>query len=242
MRGGKVRGFPTGGRMWLIAASAALAPAAAAAAPEGATSSSPASPATATFGAEPASSDVRDVANWVTASRDNRGLPFLIVDKIAAKVFLFDRRGTLTGAAPALLGIGRGDRSVPGIGQRKLATITPAERTTPAGRFQASLGRDFEQDILWVDYDAALSLHRVIVGNPKDRRAARLASPTPLDNRISFGCINVPAAFYDTLVAPAFTGTIGIVYILPETQPLRAVFAMPDPALHAAAAGMAGAR
>jgi hypothetical protein len=102
--------------------------------------------------------------------------------------------------------------------------IRPAERTTPAGRFQASLGEDFEQDILWVDYNAALSLHRVIAGKPSDHRRARLDSPTPLDNRISFGCINVPAAFYDTVVVPAFRGTVGIVYILPEVKPIDAVF------------------
>jgi hypothetical protein len=176
---------------------------------------------------EAASQDVRDLADWVAASRDNRGLPFLIVDKIAAKVFVFDRSGTIVGAAPALLGIGRGDDSVPGIGHRKLAAIPPAERTTPAGRFQASLGHDLDQDILWIDYDAALSLHRVIVGNIKDQRARRLASATAEDNRISYGCINVPAAFYDSVVMPAFTGTVGIVYILPETRPLRTVFAVP---------------
>jgi hypothetical protein len=160
----------------------------------------------------------------VAASGDNRALPFIIVDKLSAKVFLFGPRGDLRGAAPALLGVARGDESDPGIGQRKLATILPRERTTPAGRFVAALGHDFEQDILWIDYDAALSLHRVIVGKPKDRRAQRLASSSPLDNRISFGCINVPAAFYDNVVVPAFKGTVGIVYILPETKPIYAVF------------------
>ena len=196
----------------------------------------------ANFGGEIASRDARELASWVMTSRDNHALPFVIVDKINAKVFVFDRRGDLKGAAAALLGMGRGDDSVPGIGQRKLATIRPGERTTPAGRFQAALGRDFEQDILWIDYDAALSLHRVIVGNPKDHRAARLASPSVLDNRISFGCINVPAAFYDDVVRPAFTATVGIVYILPETRPLRAVFAMSEPRPLLARAGGANAR
>ena len=149
-----------------------------------------------------------------------------IIDKVKAKVFVFDRQSALVGAAPALLGLGRGDDTVPGIGQRRLATIRPAERTTPAGRFEAALGNDFDQDILWVDYDSALSLHRVIVGNPADRRHARLASPTPLDNRVSYGCINVPTKFYDSVVAPVFKGTVGIVYILPETKPIEAVFAI----------------
>jgi hypothetical protein len=186
-----------------------------------------------------ASPDVRDVATWVAASGDNQALPFIIVDKVNAKVLLFDRRGQLQGTAPALLGMARGDESVAGIGQRKLATILPSERTTPAGRFVAALGHDFEQDILWIDYDAALSLHRVIVGKAKDRRAHRLASVTALDNRISFGCINVPAAFYDDLVAPAFKGTVGIVYILPETKPIRELFPIPVQQAAKAAAGPA---
>ena len=180
----------------------------------------------ATFGGQAASKDARDLAAWVVESSDNRSLPFVIVDKLDAKVFVFDRDGRLRGAAAALLGLGRGDESVSGIGQRKLATITPEERTTPAGRFQASLGHDFEQDILWIDYEAALSLHRVVTGNPKDRRRARLASGTPRDNRVSYGCINVPADFYDRVVVPAFTGTVGIVYILPDTKPLDAIFAI----------------
>jgi len=179
------------------------------------------------FKGEPVSVDARDTANWVAASHDNHALPFVVIDKVNAKVFAFDGAGILRGAAPALLGLARGDASVPGIGQRKLATITPAERTTPAGRFEASLGRDFEQDILWIDYEAALSLHRVIKGRRVDDRAGRLASPSPSDNRISYGCVNVPPAFYDGVVKPLFTGTVGIVYILPETKPLRTVFAVP---------------
>lgn len=194
------------------------------------------------FAGKPASAGARKLADWIARSRDNKGLPFVIVDKIEAKVFVFDRDAQLRGSAPALLGIGRGDDSAPGIGQRRLAQIPPAERTTPAGRFVASLGHDFEQDILWVDYESALSLHRVIVGKPADRRHARLASPTPDDNRISYGCINVPARFYDTIVAPAFKGTVGIVYILPETRPVEAalpIAALPlsedNPSLQAAA-------
>jgi hypothetical protein len=176
------------------------------------------------FRGETASGDVRRVANWIMASRDNRGLPFVLIDKVDAKVFVFNRGGALRGAAAALLGLGRGDDGAADIGERKLAMIPPSERTTPAGRYQAALGHDLHQDILWIDYDAALSLHRVIVGSRKDHRAERLASASPLDNRISFGCINVTAEFYDDVVIPAFTGTVGIVYILPDTRPLRDFF------------------
>ena len=185
----------------------------------------------ANFQGETASPEARHVADWVAGSGDNKSLPFMIVDKRNAKVFMFDGRGQILGAAPALLGLGRGDDTVAGIGQRRLATMRPEERTTPAGRFEAALGHDLEQDVLWIDYDAALSLHRVIVGNPSERRFQRLASASPLDNGISYGCINVPVQFYEKVVMPAFRGTVGIVYILPETKPVRAVFAIPDPML-----------
>jgi hypothetical protein len=198
----------------------------------------PAEPARANLGREAASRDVHRVADWVAASGDNRGLPFMIVDKVAARVLVFDAQSRILGAAPALLGLGHGDDSVPGIGQRRLATIAPGERTTPAGRFEASLGNDLETDVLWIDYEAALSLHRVIVGNPADHRHERLASKTPLDNRISYGCINVPGAFYDRIVVPAFRNIVGIVYILPETRTLEDVFAIngnrPAPLVRAA--------
>ena len=187
--------------------------------------------------AEPASAEVRLIANWVTATGDNHDQPFVILDKIAAKLFVFDRDGRLQEASAALLGLARGDYSVPGIGTRKLASITQAERTTPAGRFEASLGQNLgAKDVVWVDYEAAISLHRVVTGNPKERRIERLATPTALDNRISYGCINVPARFYDTVVRPAFTGTSGVVYILPEESSLASAF----PGYAKAQVGMAG--
>lgn len=181
------------------------------------------------FGSENASPDVRQVANWVVDSGDNPAMPFVIVDKKDARVFVFDAHGRLSGAAPALIGLARGDDSVPGIGTRAMASIRPDERTTPAGRFIAALGRDLHGgDILWVDYDTGIALHRVVTANPKEQRAQRLASPTPLDNRISYGCINVPAPFFDSVVWPAFTGTSGVVYVLPETRPASQVFGSYD--------------
>ena len=183
-------------------------------------------PQKANFLGEPASKDARRVADWVASSGDNNGLPYAIIDKIQAKVFVFDRGGRLRGASFVLLGKARGDDSVPGIGSRKLSAIRPQERTTPAGRFVADLGHDLGQDILWIDYDAAISLHRVITGNRGDHRLQRLATTSTVDKRISYGCINVPVKFYDEVVLGAFTGTSGIVYILPETKPIQDVFSL----------------
>jgi hypothetical protein len=114
---------------------------------------------------------------------------------------------------------------VPGIGERKIADIQPHERTTPAGRFAAELGNNSHgEDILWVDYEDAVSMHRVRPVKASERRLQRLASPTPADNRISYGCINIPPGFFDGVVKPLFVPRNGIVYVLPDTKPLGAVF------------------
>lgn len=177
-------------------------------------------------GVESASKDVRFIANWVRHSGDNGKLSFVIIDKKNARAFVFDPAGKLLGDSPVLLGAARGDHSVPGIGERPLAQVRPEERTTPAGRFIGELGRNLSgEDIVWVDYDAAVSMHRVRATNPQERRLQRLASRTTADNRISFGCINMPAAFYEKVLSPQFKGRHGVVYVLPEVRPVREVFA-----------------
>jgi hypothetical protein len=182
-------------------------------------------PKRADFLREPASQNAQHLADWVVDSGDNHGLPFAIVDKVDAKVFVFDKDGQFGGATPALVGLTRGDDTVPGISERKLSSIRPDERVTPAGRFVTALGYNSGgQQILWVDYDAGIAVHPVITTNPKEHRLQRLATPTPLDNRISYGCINVPAKFFQSVVTPAFTRTNGIVYILPEVHSIHEVF------------------
>ena len=164
------------------------------------------------------------MANWVVASADNGRLPFAIIDKKEADIFVFDSRGQILGLAPVLLGLGVGDESAPGIGSKPLAAIPPRERTTPAGRFVAYLGHEGRTSLFWVDYKNNIAMHRVVTGTPRDHRLQRLATPTPLDNRISFGCINVPVDFFDRTLLPAFMATKGVVYILPEVRATRDVF------------------
>lgn len=184
------------------------------------------------FKNQSASPEVRRVALWVSDSKDNHGMPYLIVDKVNARVFVFDAHGHLQGSDAALLGMARGDRSVTGIGDRTMSAIRPEDRTTPAGRFKAYLDHDVHgHEILVIDYAASISLHAVVKGTPAERRAERLGSTTSEDNRISFGCINVPLKFYKTIVRAAFAHTFGIVYILPEMSPASKVFGFHDVAI-----------
>jgi hypothetical protein len=177
------------------------------------------------FGGHELAAEVRYVADRVINANDAKGLPFLIVDKIHAQVVAFDAEGRFVDSSPVLLGLARGDNSVPGIGERRIADIRPEERTTPAGRFVAELGEnDRGEDILWVDYDNAVSMHRLRAVKESDNRAQRLASATTADNRISYGCINVHADFYDGVVKRLFAPRDGIVYVLPETRPIETLF------------------
>jgi hypothetical protein len=190
-----------------------------------AANSSNMAPKLANFDGARAPDDVRKLADWIVTSGDNRGMSFVIVEKPQAQVFAFDPHGNILGTAPCLVGAATGDDSVPGVGTMTLAQISPGMRTTPAGRFVSSLGPDLgKKDVLWVDYPDAISLHRVVNHVRAERRPERLASPTPLDNRISWGCINVPAKFFDHVIDPAFKGTSGIVYILPEVKSMHDVF------------------
>ena len=185
----------------------------------------PGAVAQADFGTESPSAQALHVAGWVASSGDNAGQPFVIIDKHAARVFVFDRGARLLGATSALLGLALGDRSAPGIGQKKLSAVLPSERTTPAGRYPASLARSLSGDeILWIDYDSAIALHRVIASVAAERRLQRLASLLPADRRITYGCINVPVSFFDKVVLPAFRSSSGVVYVLPEVLSAQEVF------------------
>lgn len=194
------------------------------------------------FAGHKASADARKVADWAMATGDTRGKPFVIIDKKRARMYVFDDAGRLQGAAPVLLGLAKGDDTVPGIGDKPLAQIKPEERTTPAGRFAGEHGINAAgKDIIWVDYDAAVSMHRVLTSNPKERRAHRLATPTVADNRISFGCINVPTAFYDGVLLRTVGRDNPIVYVLPEKTSVEQALGVYDVRVRSSQASTAGA-
>lgn len=165
------------------------------------------------------------VSDWIAATQDNGTLPYMVIDKQAAALLVYDAKGKLLGASPVLIGVAPGDDSSPGIGSKDLSKIGPAERTTPAGRYVARYGRAAGgETVLWIDWSTSVALHAVVTGNRRERRLERLLSPSPADNRITFGCINVPTGFYRDKVRPLFTRAGGVVYVLPDTKPLEAVF------------------
>lgn len=188
--------------------------------------------ASADFGAERASVDARYAADWVVDGGDNQGKPFVVVDKRDARVYVFDARGVLIGATPALLGLAIGDGSIADIASRAPASLSPSERTTPAGRFESRPGHNSHgEDIVWIDYQASLAIHRLRPAPPSERRPERLAATAADAKRISYGCVVVPVAFYEGVVAPLLGRRAGVVYVLPERRPVREMLGAIDVSL-----------
>lgn len=172
------------------------------------------------------SADARRMIHWVLASGDHRGLPFAVVDKRNARLYVLDGDGRLLGQTAALLGSTRGDHTVAGVGARaQSGEVAPDERTTPAGRFDSLPGRNLEgEHVVWADYASAFAIHRVRPGRAWKAREQRLATPSPADNRVSYGCVVVPVAFYEQVVERVLGHGRSVVYVLPETRPLHALF------------------
>jgi len=181
------------------------------------------------FGTERPSDEARYAADWAFDSGDHQGQPFAIVDKRAARIYVFDDAGDgkrrLLGASLVLIGLASGDFAVPDIAQRTPASLRPDERTTPAGRFDSEPGHnDKGEAIVWVDYDASFAIHRLRPAPPSERRAERLASTDAAEHRISYGCVVVPGEFYDSVIATSLGKRRGVVYVLPETRSAREMF------------------
>ncbi|KAB7632311.1 hypothetical protein [Stenotrophomonas rhizophila] len=170
------------------------------------------------------SNTVIELAGWVVATKDSQGYPFAIMDKAAAQVLVFDGEGRLRGAASGLFGSATGDHTAPGIAGLALREIPGRDRTTPAGRFVGGYGPSIDAGrVLWVDYESAVSIHPTAMGVPAERRVERLASPSPDDNRVTHGCINVSPGFYEQVIQTTFQRG-GVFYVLPDKASIAETF------------------
>ena len=182
------------------------------------------------FGAVEPTNDARRMADWVVGRRDNGKMPFIVLDKRDARLYVFEASGRLIDQTPVLLGSAHGDETYPGIGEVPIAQVKPYQRTTAAGRFVTRPGLDADHtDVVWLDYDAALAMHRVINKVKSERRLQRIASANPKVRRISWGCINIPIAFFDSYISPVFGKRSGVTYVIPERKAFAEVFES-DPA------------
>jgi hypothetical protein len=144
---------------------------------------------------------------------------------VNAVAVAFYSAGRRLRSTPVLVGMGVGDTFEPGVVEMDMYLTKPSQRITPAGRFIAEEGVNLAHErVLWVDYDSGIALHKIPAKKTAQRRHERMRSAQPADHRITYGCINVPPAFYDQVVRKHFTAKGGVVYVLPDSLPLKAVF------------------
>ncbi len=146
------------------------------------------------------------------------GLAVAVVDKRAAQIVVYRPDGSVAGRSPVLLGRDLGDHALPGVGERaQRGQLRSNDRTTPSGRYLSEPGRNRDGEaIVWLDYDKALAIHRLRPGQAHRARAQRLASASARDRRVSDGCVVVPEAFFDSVIAPLLGRSRGVVVVLPE--------------------------
>ena len=152
-----------------------------------------------------APASVRRLVRWAVDSGDHRGLPFVVIDKVGARLFAFDAEGRLRASTPVLLGSSRGDApEVP---------ATPAGRFLAAPRLAGSPG-----GLIWLGGAGELVLHEPASERVPGQAARRLASSEVEDKRISDGSLHVPPAFFQDHLRPLL-GQASVAYVLPEAGP-----------------------
>lgn len=179
------------------------------------------------------SQDAMAAGNFETATvqhivqtNDNQGKPIIVADKQAGTLTMYDAKGREINTTPALFGKNAGDS-------------IKSKNTTPSGRYDLSYQTNIDtaaygnsaqvlsQDGQLQKNNAGhLAIHRVLTKFKNENRQGRLDSATGADNRISHGCINVPASWYD---ANLNGQSEAVVYVLPETDAGRTgIFANVD--------------
>ena len=151
--------------------------------------------------------DANVVAAWVQQAKDHSGRNYVIADKKAGVLYVMNSKGGVLATAPALYGMNKGDSLEVG--------------RTPAGRFMlqntelVNEGYGGDIQVFVRDGPSVMAIHRVWLGRPSESREARLASATPNDNRITAGCINAPAEFYNKHLRDLDQSRL---YVIPETE------------------------
>lgn len=155
------------------------------------------------------SSAAKASLDHIIDTADNGGRPFVIADKKAGKLYLMNAEGKVVDTTPALFG----------------KTPSDAAKTagaTGAGKYDLTYNRDTRLPSGYAgsvqSFDTGtngdqFAIHRVIDVKGQNRQS-RLDSKTARDNRITLGCINVPAEFYD---AHLDNDLGAVLYVLPET-------------------------
>lgn len=160
------------------------------------------------------------------------GKAFLVVDKPNAMLYAFSADGALLNKTPVLTGKSIADVAPESATGKNLDNYTDAEKVTPAGKFTGKFTYSADYGSIIAldetnDGSSLIAVHRTYLGTPSENRAGRLASPTTADNRISYGCVNVPSAFYDSVIAPNYVGESQVI-VMPDKSDAKKFFGVAE--------------
>lgn len=185
--------------------------------------------------------DFKEVAvpGYIQQVADNRmrahpNKPIVIVDKQMGLTYMIDANGVLAGKSASLTGKTKGDfRSEEAKKTASVESIAEKDKVTEAGMFEGALKKseDYGRVITLQEFNNySVALHQTYLKKPAERRQERLESATPEDNRISFGCINVPNEFMQNVVLKSipYGMTRFPIVVIPESKSIQAFWPSED--------------
>lgn len=144
---------------------------------------------------------------------------YYIVDKPTATIYAIDKNGKEISSSPVIIGKAGERANTADMSKPKEGEVT----TTPAGRYDIG-HEDINEEDLSLYHGMVLSLYntdalKIHITYPYEyiKRTDALKTKTVADNRISWGCINVPESFWISSVAP-YTENGSTIFITPDYQ------------------------
>jgi hypothetical protein len=164
------------------------------------------------------SAEAQKVYEAMAPAAKESGKGFIIGDKPNGKVHAFKADGSLIVSANALTGKDTGDV----LGK---SSLEGGPKITPAGKFtlevseSAGYGTTFN---LVESYDGTgyVAIHAVYLGDPKEKRAERLAKGKPEESRVTYGCWNLTNSVIKDKLAPNVADLNGgMMFVIPDNDP-----------------------
>ena len=164
------------------------------------------------------SAEAQKVYEAMAPAAKESGKGFIIGDKPNGKVHAFKADGSLIVSANALTGKDTGDV----LGK---SSLEGGPKITPAGKFtlEVSESEGYGTTFNLVEsYDGTgyVAIHAVYLGDPKEKRAERLAKGKPEESRVTYGCWNLTNSVIKDKLAPNVADLNGgMMFVIPDNDP-----------------------
>jgi hypothetical protein len=154
-----------------------------------------------------------------TARASGKG--FIIADKPNGMLHVFNADGSMLVQDAALYGKDIGDT------EGKVSSLEGGKKITPAGNYtlRAAANADYAGGKLLQlvetkdTNNAYIAVHAAYLGDPKEQRLQRLASPGAEGKRISYGCVNTTHDTFLKSILPNIDSLNGgMIFVLPDAQ------------------------